>query len=246
MNQKSNQNKLIRSFKQFNTSNNQLLQSNHKSKNSQNIKQIERTNEVEQVANRDKIKESVIKPIKIVNDNKDINSKMDDIEKTYMPALKTYWAGRTNQPYKGIIKDDKNSSKEFKTRDDLIVHRVTNADKNGVDNDLEEFKGSIEKHNDELKIIYSTTKRAEHKKKFEYTHKYKYRINNSSETHDEMKKDRISYYKHEQEKQEENKEKIDNIIENLVNQGVLDEIVGADEIAKTDDKKQKYVMRQKK
>lgn len=250
MNRKVNyNNKLINSYRQFNnsTTNNPLIQSikndhNSKSRNSEQIKQIEKKNEMELRVDKEneKIKQCVIKPIKIINDNRDVNSKMNDVEKNYIPSLKTFWAGRTNEPYKGIIK---NNNKEFKKEEDLIVHRVTDADKIGVDDNYKQFKGSIEKHNDELKIIYSTTKLSEHKKKFEYNHKYKYRISHDSKGHEEMKKDKINYYKHEQQKEEENKEKIDNIVETLINQGVFNE----DELndSRILDKKQKYLMRQK-
>ena len=129
---------------------------------------------------------------------------------------------RTNQPYKNIIKNEDVTKKNFKSKDDLIVHKVTIKDKEGVDDSYNKFKQNLETHNDELQTIYSTDKRNEHKKKFEYNHVYKYRIQYDPKDHDKLKQDRIKYYKDRQKKEEEGKRTVDNILETLINDGIFD------------------------
>jgi hypothetical protein len=212
-------NKLIDNTRKFGGNNNLL-------KNITDIKKIE------QIAERDRIKESVIKPIKLGNNNKqELETKFTEEQKTYMPKIKEYWQGRTNQPYKGIIGNAAN--KEFKTEADLLVHRVTSADKQGVDNELEKYKGAKDTHDSELKKIFHETNKADHIKKFEYNHKYKFRITTDSAGHDDLKNDRLAYYRREQQKQEEDKEKMDNVVEDLINQNIVDK-----------DKVNKYLSRQ--
>ena len=189
--------------------------------------------------NNDQIKDSVIRPVKIQKKNDDISKAIDYAEKDYNQLLQKYWQGRTNQPYKNILRNE-NYNREFKSNNDLIVHRVTDKDKVGVEKDYKDFISKLDMHNSELKTLYSTSKMTENKKKFEYNHKYKYRVNYQPTEHSELKQDRITYYKNEQKKLEQNKEKIDDIIECLVDAGIINE----KELTNSD-KKGKYLQRQK-
>ncbi len=112
-------------------------------------------------------------------------------------------------------------------------------------------------------MIYSTSHELEHKKKFEYNNKYKYRIKYDPSDHNKLKKDKISYYKREQKKMDNDREKTDAIIEDLVNKGIFDkdelEDIGYDNTSSgsdksisssksmtSEDKKEKYRLRQNK
>jgi len=204
----------------------------------QKIKEFQqiKINEMENRGNKqynDKIKESVIQPYKL-NEKKDRieleqkwknaeESYIDKSGKNYGPEIQKYWKARTNAPYKSILKEE-NVSKNFKTKDDLVVHRVTAKDKEGVDDKHKEMNDHREKHNGELKVIYSTNHKSEHKKKFEYNHVYKYRVQYDPKSHGDLKQDKIKYYKEQQKKEEGSKQLQDSILD------CLDEIFSPDEL----------------
>lgn len=185
-------------------------------------------NELEKNKNRlrlndDELKNAIIRPIKIEKcDTGEMNQKFENIDRNFLNELQLYWSKRTNQPYKNILKNEK-YDRDFKTKDDLIVHKVSKLDKLGVDEDYENKMTNIEKHNKELKVIYSQSKELENKKKFEYNNKYKFRVKYDPKNHDELKEDKIEYYKKEQEKVEKDKKNIDNLIETLLNSDLLTE-----------------------
>lgn len=217
----------------------------------QKIKHIEKLNELENKVDKNKIRESVIKPVKLERKN-NVNDIVDHIKKDWGISIsnknnngnryknisnqfksksdsqkKNFWNKRTNQPYKNIITDKKYinpfiNKKKIK-ENELIVHKVSKLDKEGVDNEFEDLQNNIEKHDKELKVIYSTTKEAEHKKKFNYNHKYKYRVSYTPSNHNKLKKDKIEFYKKEQKKAEQGKDKVDTIIASLVDDGILEE-----------------------
>jgi hypothetical protein len=248
-------NRLINGYQNFNQNNipyqnNMLLQNNpmfvnniqqmqmlqmqqmQKIKEMQQIRQIEKINEIETKMDKEKIKESIIRPIKIEkskDEKRKLEHKWKDAEKNYLdnsgkeygPEIKQYWKNRTNQPYKNILKNE-NYSKNFKSKDDLIVHKVTNKDKEGVEEGYVNLQNKIETHDKELKVIYSTNNKNEHKKKFDYNHVYKYRVQYDPKSHDKLKDDKIKYYKELQKKEEEGKQKMDAILETLVSDGIFD------------------------
>jgi hypothetical protein len=220
-------------------------------KDLQKIKHIEKLNELENKVDKNKIRESVIKPVKLEKKN-NINDIVDHIKKDWDIQIskknnngnryknisnqfksksdnqkQNFWNKRTNQPYKNIITDKKYIdpfiNKKIINQKELIVHKVSKLDKNGVDEDFENLQNNIEKHDNELKVVYSTTKEAEHKKKFNYNHKYKYRVSYTPSNHNKLKKNKIEFYKKEQKKSEQGKDKVDTIIASLVDDGILDE-----------------------
>ena len=223
-----NQNKIIvhssRYFKPAaKVQNTQQLMQIQKLKEQQKVKQIEKINEYE----TDKMKEAIIKPVKIVKENFDIETKYNDLEKGFKNKCSKYWENRTNIPYKVIIRDENEINKFINKKkineDDLVVHKVTPKDKIGVDEDLKKLENTLEVHNNELKVLYSANKKTEHKQKFEYNHKYKYRVKYEPSDHNQLKNNNINYLKQEQQKLEENKEKLDNIIDSLINNGIFNE-----------------------
>lgn len=233
----------------------QMLQMAHmqKLKEIQQIKHMEKMNEIENNWDKDKIRESVINPLKIEKKNnseeliKNIkdrwgidvikkrsyrkNNEYDDITKQFKDKVGTQrqelWNKRTNVPYKHIIKDEKyykkfvSDPRKKRKEKELLVHKVTNKDKEGVEEDFDKFNQNIEKHDNELKIIYSTSKEVEHKKKFEYNHKSKYRVKYDPTDHSKMKKDKIDILKKEQKKQEKDKKNINDIYHQLANDGIF-------------------------
>ncbi|AYV77246.1 MAG: hypothetical protein Barrevirus23_3 [Barrevirus sp.] len=206
-------------------------------KQMQQIKQMERLNELDLSVDKDKIRESIIKPIKIEKNKQDrveLEKKWKESENNYMDSsgkdfgqeVRQYWAKRTNQPYKNIMKNE-DYTKKIASDKDLIVHRVTSKDKEGVEEGYIDLKGKLEKHDDELKVIYSTSKKNEHKKKFEYNHVYKYRMQdqqgeNKGKDHEDLKEDRIKYYKAQQKKEEIGKKKKDILFDALISDGIFD------------------------
>jgi hypothetical protein len=141
--------------------------------------------------------------------------------KNYGSEIKKYWSKRTNQPYKNIMKNE-DYTKKFKNTNDLIVHRVTDKDKEGVEEEFVDLQHKLEKHDDQLKVIYSTSKQNEHKKKFEYNHVYKYRVKHNAKDHSNLKEDKIAYYKKQQKKEEVGKKKLDILLDTLVSDGIFD------------------------
>lgn len=233
-----------------------------KIKELQQMKQIEKLNEMENKMDKEKIKESIIRPIRIERTNKDkqeLEARWKESEKqygnskgkNYGPEIQEYWGKRTNEAYKTIIKDPRFLKTQYKSTKDLIVHRVTDKDKEGVTEEYTDLSKKLETHNKELKVIYSTTKEAEHKKKFEYNHVYKFRMHYNPKDHDNLKNDKIKYYKEQQRKEEDGKEKMDGIYEMLVNDGIFNEeeiksLNGNNANVSKNDKKEKYLSRQKK
>ncbi|ARF11353.1 hypothetical protein Klosneuvirus_1_210 [Klosneuvirus KNV1] len=209
----------------------QIMQ--QKIKEIQQIKQIEKINEIETTLDKEKIKESVIRPIHIERDKnnkqklerdwKEAETKyLDKNKKEFGSEIKDYWKKRTNEPYKNILKNE-NYKKDYKDPKELIVHRISKEDKDErkAEENFKSYETTREKHNDELKVIYSTSNKNEHKKDFEYKHVYKYRIPHDSKDHDKLKQDKIKFYKEQQKKEEAGKEQL-NSLQKLIDDGIFD------------------------
>jgi hypothetical protein len=196
----------------------------------QQIKQNERFNELEKIIDKEKIRETIIKPIKEQKiDKTELNNMLVIKNKEFIPERENYWRSRTNQPYKNILKNEdyslffKKKNNDLK-KDELIVHKVTDADKleERLLKEFIELSEMIEKHDHELKSIYSLSEKMNHKKKFYYIHVNKYeKIKYDPADFNDMKNDKIELYKKEQEKTDKGKKKIDDIIEDLVYKGML-------------------------
>lgn len=230
--------------------NNQQMQMmnvyNHmmKYKQAQEMKKLQKTNDVTTVFDKQIVHESVIRPLKIErSDPGKIKILYDDRQSQWENEKRTAWAQRTNQPYKNIIKDqsyNKFIGKQKIDKDELIVHRVTDSDKIGLNEEFEDLVRILEKHNNDLKVIYSTNKELEYKKKFEYNHREKYRILYDPKDYKDLKKDQLEYFKKEQRKLEKDKKSIDDIIESLMSKGYLNEndiknIENEDKLVENDD-----------
>ena len=228
-----------------------MYQTMNNLKKMQESKILSKINELEKNRDRlnlskDELRNAIIKPIKIEkSDKQEIVIKYKDLEKNFTKKeLEEMWSKRTNMGYKNIIKDDviqnllnsnrltdeekkelyeKYHKREYKSKKDLIVHKVTDLDKIGVDKELCDFESKIETQNGELKIQYSQSHELEHKKKFEYNNKYKYAAKYNPKAHEDLKDDNVEYFKKEQEKIEKDKKKVDDVIQSLLSSNILSE-----------------------
>ena len=188
------------------------------------MKKIKKFNNIDQMYNQDDLKNLILKTQKIDKPNININSLIDNKKKNNDKDLNESIKKRVNEPYKGIIKNFDYSKIREKHEEDLIVHKVNGQDKDmkAFGSDMSIFRNKIEKQNKDIKDVYSMDKKTEHKKEFDYQLKYKYRTKIDSGD-DDLRVDRIEFYKREQSKTEENKKKIDDILFNLIDSGILSE-----------------------
>lgn len=227
----------VNMFNKFNPANMNQMQINNMTQTFENLKRNQQAkllsklhdlerNKGKLKLSKDELVNAIIKPLKIEkvdhSEKIEILNKTDNLKKQHTDKeRKELWKKRTNQGYKHIIKNKQHMKDDYKKQEDLIVHKVTNEDKLGVKEDHEKFVETIEKHNDELKIVYSQNKELEHKKKFEYNNKYKYTVKFNPKSHDELKDNNLEYFKSEQEKAEHNKKKIDTFINDILNTNIL-------------------------
>lgn len=212
----------------------QMMQRMNMMKQQQLMRQMERMKEINiKDVDPNVLKKAVLskksdteesKFVKYKNKEMDVIDAYESAQKDYTPDRDELWKGRTNQPYK-VIMNKESFKKEYKKPEELVVHRVTEKDKDEqkLDTEYKSFKGNIVKHNDELEKIYSTSKKMEYKKKFEYNQHYNTREKFDPNDHNKLKHDQLERYKMDQMKLEKNKKKMDNIIESLVSGGVLTE-----------------------
>lgn len=196
------------------------------------LEQIKRAKNIEDMGiDKKQIMDLVISPIVI---NKTKKSELDEAYNEITPQygsknnkfLEEWWGSRTNQPYKNIIKKDlfnKDFKKYYndgifktnvKDKKDLLVHKITDADSDSIllEAEFELLSGIIEKHNDELKVIYSASQKNKYKKEFEYVQNYRYRLEYNPKNSEELK----DFYKKEQKKINKEKRMIDDVINNLI------------------------------
>ncbi len=229
-----NQNKLLQAYQQRNNMYPQILQARiqeaNQLKRMQELKKIEKVQTMNQLKDKKKIQDIVIKPVKIDRNNSDViqdHQVRKEIYDEFKMKKEKEWKKRTNQPYKAVLKNvltEEDYKKQFKSKDDLIIHRVSQVDKEGLDDKFDDFLDDIEVHDKELKTIYSVSKEAEHKKKFEYNHVSKYRIKETPSDHKQLKESHIDAFKKEQRRQEKGKKQQEDILNQLLDSGYIQEI----------------------
>jgi hypothetical protein len=141
-----------------------------------NLKKIQRFNNIDQkygTSNNNDMQD--LKPQKIDKVNIDLNKLVQNRRQDNQHELDESIKKRTNLPYKGIIKNFDFNKIRANHKEDLIVHKVTEADKKSFNDDISKYSNTITKQQKELSEIYSENKKNDHKKNFEYQHKYKYR-----------------------------------------------------------------------
>lgn len=258
MNNNSEQMKQIQYMQQMQAAKMQRI------KEAQQMKQLERFNEIDKTYTPEQIKKSVINPLKLdkktsANDlintlkdrydldivkKKNFGNQHKEVIKQFKDGLlnqkKTLWTKRTNTPYKNIIKDSKfvnkftkNPTKKIK-KTELMVHKVTEADKEGVEEDFEELKVKNTTHDGELKVEYSTTKETEFKKAFEYNHRSKFRIKydpSDNADHSSLKKNKLEALKKEQKKATKSERSYDSILQAVNKMNIYDDEDGSGKMA---------------
>ena len=196
------------------------------------LEQIKRAKNIDDMGiDKKQMTDLVICPI-VVNKTKKIeldeayNEIVPHYNKNSNKFLEDIWNSRTNQPYKNIIKKDlfnkdfKKYYKEnifntiIKDKKDLLIHKITDTDSDTIllESEFELLSGIIEKHNDELKIIYSSSKKNKYKKEFEYVQNYRYRLEYNPTNSEELK----DFYKKEKKKINKEKKMIDDVISTLI------------------------------
>ncbi len=187
------------------------------------IKKIKNVNDLNMTT--EQLSGYVICPIKVERmDKKQYDQLLGERESTYIThsknkkenipkVIKEWYDGRKNTPYKNILKNE-NYTKEFKKKEDLIVHKISQLDKDKIRlaNEYETLARLLEKHDGELKVIYSASEETRHAEKFNYVNKYKNRIKYDPKNYDELKQ----FYKKTQKKIKKENKRIDEMIELLL------------------------------
>ena len=206
------------------------------------LEQIKRAKKIEDMGmTKKELYEHIIDPHKIEKTSKaeidkDLNkiNGMYAIEKTSQTNdfIRELWKKRTNNPYKNVIKKEQFESnykkyykddifkKDISDKKELLVHKVIkdiDADELLLESDFELLNDILEKHNDELRSIYSVSNKNKFKKDFEYAQKYKYRLEYNPKDAEELK----DFYKKEQKKINKENKMLDEIIDILVEQEEL-------------------------
>jgi hypothetical protein len=197
------------------------------------LEQIKRAKNIDDIGfDKKKLTNMIICPITINKTNKkELDEAYNEItpqyEKKNNKILEEWWKTRTNQPYKNVIKKELFNNKQykkfykddifntnFKSKDELLVHKVTSDDYDELllEAEFELLNDIIEKHNDELKVIYSSSKKNHYKKEFEYVQNYRYRLEYNPKNSEELK----DFYKKEQTKINKEKKMIDDVISTLI------------------------------
>jgi hypothetical protein len=86
-----------------------------------------------------------------------------------------------------------------------------------------EFEKLLEKHDKHLKMIYSLSKEGEYAKKFKYNNKTKFRIKYDPADFKKLKKNKIEYYNNEQIKLEQDKKRVEDLIDAALNAGIFND-----------------------
>lgn len=190
--------------------NNLLLSSGHGISQNSKVTEPEKIREV--ILDQHKV-DSKINPI-------GFNEIVDKMKSKFNPEREKLWSGRNNQPYKTIT-PAKDIKKEYKTRDELIIYKVRQEDKDKkkFEEKTEKMQQDINEHNKELSNIFTSLRKKDYEKEFEYNNVSKYGAKFDPTTFDEMKDDVVDYYKKEQEKIEKDKTYVENIEKILESDG---------------------------
>ena len=159
--------------------------------------------------------------------------------------IQQMWRDRTNNPYKSILKNafkkedydtdyNKYYNREFKKSDDLIVHKITQLDKDTarLESEYKDMMNIRKLYGEELGVTYSASEKLKHKKEFDTVHKFKNKIRYDPKNYDELKQ----FYKREQKKIRRKEKRVDEMIDMLLSSDQLtpDEITQLQKVAQGD------------
>lgn len=167
--------------------------------------------------NNTNIIEDMLKPQKILKDNKDIESNYQAREHSRTEKIK-----RTNDPYKNIIKDHV-INKKVRNAKELIVHTVTDADKNrkNFDTELTNKKNEKKEINKQIKLDFHIDNYSSNKEKFEFKESFIKNLAYNSNAFNENKEDYIDFYRKHQKEAEEGQNLCDKILHNMIDTGLI-------------------------
>jgi hypothetical protein len=213
-------------------------------RNNHQINKIKEIHKVDNYYENNDISNFIIRPTKITKEVINIKSmaqKRDDEQELEYNDIKKN-KKMINNPYKGIIsKDDFDYNKKIDDEDDLIVYKAKEGDKNKkiFNKEYSKFKKTKKKDDKNIEEIYSKSEKAKHKKNFVYNQKYKYsaKVDDKDDDGDcdNLRTDRIEFYKKEQQKAENNKKKVDDIIIGLVESGIISENMDSIDLEQIDE-----------
>lgn len=240
-------NKLLNNFQNFNMQNNSFKEPVFYNKMQEmKLEQLKKAKNIKDLGiNKEQLLKFVICPFKEVklNSNQLLTSyKEKQMEyptliknNINMPKILTeWWNNRTNMPYKNILKKE-DYSKKITAKEDLIIYKVSNNDKDKIklESELNKLLTLFEKHNYQLKVIFSASEENKHKEEFEYVHKTSNRVKFDPKNNDDLK----TYYKKEQKKMTKENKRIDEMIELLLeneNEIDIDSVNKLDEFKEND------------
>ena len=169
--------------------------------------------------NNKNIIEEMLKPQRIMKENKDvpINYKTSKDKRNEKIEI-------TNAPYKNIIKDRiVNKNVKDITIADILVHKVTDADRNAENFDKEIKVKKMEKKqiNNELKIEFHIDNYSGHKTKFEYKESFIKNLAYDNKDFNENREDYIEFYRKHQKDAEEGQDMCDKILHDMIDTGLI-------------------------
>lgn len=172
--------------------------------------------------------EEMLKPQKIIKNNKDLDSNYQTRKGDYQTDKQGNLVKRfkmTNAPYKNIIKDKIITKNVEEVKEaDLLVHksiREIDANREKFNIELETKTKEKEKINDELQIEFNIDNYDKHKKNFEFKETFIKNLAYEENTFDESKQDFIEFYRKKQKEAEEGKKLCDQILHSIVDEGII-------------------------
>jgi len=214
---------LIASFK--NKPKNNLLGNTPTYKNVSIVRtaQEAQKNELEKKYDKKLIFQSVIGPISSENKEKKeiFNARHNKLVDEFKNNLQELQKFRNNLPYKAVLSHflKEEDYLKIKKKEDILIHKTTKLEKledlDKLEKELKEFNDLLEKHKNELKIIYSMSKKGEYAKKFAYNKLSKQKVKYDPLDFNETKKEKLDILKKEQEELEANTKELDEILNSM-------------------------------
>lgn len=166
--------------------------------------------------------EKILTPVKVKNDA------LDDVALSYEAKMKLREQQEKtieyiDTPYKAIIKQAFNKPLDKIKQQDLIVHKVTEADKETerFNKDLKTKELTRNNEDTALEIEFSPSNYNKHKKVFEYNESFITNMAYEENLFDDNKRDCIAFYQEKQKELEKGKAMCDEVLRSLMDRGVI-------------------------
>lgn len=229
-----NKNKLIARYQSYNETSqrknahsNPLLSSIPTMKNQQDpylqqklytakLEQLQKANSTSDLSvSEEQLREYIICPLKITKEDPSIvESKHTERKNDYtLESLKRISTLCKNIPYK-TISDGKNIQKDFKNQNELILHTVTEIDRDKIKllDQFLELEKILDLDTNEIKRMFPDEDEEINRQNFEYVQKFKYRIKYNPRDFNDLKRK----YQRKQNKIKEKYKQIENHINEIL------------------------------